>query len=118
MVRRPKPRRNKEGGFDPNGARAKAGLNRSIHDAGWAVILRMLAYKVEETGRELMAVDPRHTSQRCSQCGYTDEANRPTQATFSCRECGYRAHADVNAAVNILRAGRARQASACAGSAK
>jgi putative transposase len=43
MIRRPKPRRNGEGGFDPNGATAKAGLNRSIHDAGWAVILQMLA---------------------------------------------------------------------------
>lgn len=35
MVLRPKPRPNEEGGFDPNGAAAKSGLNKSIQDAGW-----------------------------------------------------------------------------------
>lgn len=34
MVLRLSPRPNGEGGFDPNGASAKAGLNKSIHDAG------------------------------------------------------------------------------------
>ena len=76
----------------------------------------MLTYKVEETGRELIAVDPRHTSQRCSQCGHTAPENRCRQAEFRCQGCGYPAHADVNAATNILRAGRARRASARAGS--
>jgi hypothetical protein len=96
MVRRPKPRPNAEGGFDPNGAAAKAGLNRSIHDAGWGVILRMLAYKAEEAGREVFAVDPRNTSLRCSECGYTHEKH-PGPLSLSgvrlrgtCRcECGH-----------------------------
>ena len=37
MVRRPKakPDPNQPGAFVPNGATAKAGLNRSINDAGW-----------------------------------------------------------------------------------
>ena len=39
MVRRPSPRPNSEGGFDPNGAAAKGGLNKSIHDAGWGQLL-------------------------------------------------------------------------------
>ncbi|MFC7585567.1 zinc ribbon domain-containing protein [Nonomuraea antimicrobica] len=33
--------------------------------------------------------------------------NRVTQAEFRSSACGYQAHADVNAAVNILRAGLA-----------
>jgi hypothetical protein len=45
MLRRPRPRPNEQGGFDNNGASAKAGLNRSIQDSGWGVILGMLAYK-------------------------------------------------------------------------
>ncbi|CAI7973533.1 transposase [Frankia sp. Hr75.2] len=32
-----------------------------------------------------------------------------TQAAFTCVACGHAAHADVNAAVNILRVGLARQ---------
>lgn len=106
MVRRPKPRPNEEGTFDPNGAAAKSGLNRSIHDAGWGQLLRMIAYKAEEAGREVITVNPRRTSQRCHACGHTEAANRVSTA-FRCLACGHRDHADVNAARNILRAGLA-----------
>jgi putative transposase len=110
MVRRPKPRKDQDTGtFLANGARAKAGLNRSIHDAGWGQLLRFIAYKAEDAGRELIAVDPRHTSQRCSSCGHVEAANRCSQAEFRCRSCGHEAQADVNAAETILRAGRARR---------
>ena len=51
MVRRPKPRPNPQGGFDPNGASAKAGLDRSISDSGWGQLLSMIAYKAEEADR-------------------------------------------------------------------
>jgi transposase len=42
------------------------------------------------------------TSQRCSSCGHTEAANRPSQAGFCCRACGFKDHAYVNAARNIL----------------
>jgi putative transposase len=115
MSRRPKPRPNGKGGFDPNGARAKAGLNRSIADAGWGMLCSMLVYKAEDAGRELIAVDPRHTSLRCACCGHAESENRVSQAVFRCRGCGHEDHADINAARNILRAGRAQRASARAG---
>ena len=116
MVRRPKPKPADDGSFLPNGAAAKGGLNRSIHDAGWAQLLSFVAYKAEDAGRDVIAVDPRPTSQRCSQCGHVAAENRVTQATFHCQRCGHEAHADINAAVNILRAGRAQQTPVCAGS--
>jgi putative transposase len=74
----------------------------------------MIAYKAESAGRMVISVDPRHTSLTCAKCGHTEKANRVSQAEFRCRACGHIAHADVNAACNILRAGRALQASACA----
>jgi putative transposase len=107
MVRRPAPRQNEEGTFDPNGASAKAGLNRSIQDAGWGQLLRFLTYKAEDAGREVIAVDPRNTSRMCSECGHCEAGNRPSQAVFRCLGCGHEAHADTNAALNILRAGLA-----------
>jgi putative transposase len=116
MIRRPKPHRDGRRDYLRNGASAKAGLNRSIADAGWRQLVEMIGYKAEEAGRQLVFVDPRYTSQTCSQCGYVDPENRRTQAVFVCQACGVHAHADVNAAVNILRAGRARQASPCGGS--
>lgn len=111
MTRRPKPKpdETQPGAFLPNGAAAKAGLNRSINDAGWGVFLQILAAKAEDAGRTIIAVNPRHTSQRCAQCGHVAKENRVSQAEFRCLQCGHEAHADVNAAINILRAGLARQ---------
>jgi putative transposase len=108
LVRRPKPRPGGTVGHAPNGATAKAGLNRCIHDAGWGRLLAMIAYKAESAGRTVIAVEPRNTSRTCAHCGHISAGNRHG-AVFRCRACGHEAHADTNAAVNILRAGRAQQ---------
>ncbi|PZG21296.1 transposase [Micromonospora craterilacus] len=89
---------------------AKAGLNRSILDAGWGVFLSILAAKAESAGRTIIAVDPRNTSRTCPSCGHCARENRVSQADFVCVQCGYAAHADVVGANNVLRAGLARQA--------
>ncbi|GGJ30696.1 RNA-guided endonuclease InsQ/TnpB family protein [Streptomyces brasiliensis] len=105
----PKPDAERPGAFLPNGASAKAGLNRSIADAGWGVFLAILAAKAEGAGREVMAVDPRNTSRRCPECGHTAKENRPTQEKFHCQECDHQAHADTVGALNVLRAGLVRR---------
>ncbi len=87
----------------------KAGLNRSILDAGWGVLLSVLAYKAESAGRVVVAVDPRNTSRTCPKCGHCAADNRVTQATFRCVACSYAEHADVVGATNVLRAGLALQ---------
>jgi putative transposase len=108
MTRRARPVPNDDGGFCRNGATAKSGLNESILDVGWGRFRQMLAYKAEEAGRQFIVVNPRYTSQRCAVCGHIDGDNR--QGTvFECVACGHRDHADVNAAVNILRAGLAQR---------
>ncbi|MFD7450883.1 RNA-guided endonuclease InsQ/TnpB family protein [Kitasatospora sp. NPDC059827] len=111
MVKAPasKPDPDRPGGFLPNGAAAKAGLNRSISDAGWGVFLAILTSKAESAGREVIAVDPRNTSRTCPPCGHTAKENRPTQEKFHCVSCGHQAHADTVGAVNVLRAGLARR---------
>lgn len=83
--------------------RQKAGLNRSILNQGWGGFETILAYKMEERGGTLVCVDPAYTSQTCSECGAVDRESRESQALFVCRHCGFRAHADHNAAINILR---------------
>ncbi|MGI5519112.1 RNA-guided endonuclease InsQ/TnpB family protein [Streptomyces sp. CA-106131] len=105
----PKPDAERPGAFLPNGASAKAGLNRSIADAGWGVFLAILAAKAEGAGREVMAVDPRNTSRRCPECGHTAKENRPIQEKFHCQECDHQAHADTVGALNVLRAGLVRR---------
>ncbi len=96
------------------GRRAKAGLNRSVLDACFGEFRRLLEYKGRLYGCEVVAVNPAYTSQRCSTCGHTEAGNRRSQAEFMCLSCGFTKNADVNAAVNILRAGSC-PATACGG---
>ncbi|HWD96333.1 MAG TPA: transposase [Acidimicrobiales bacterium] len=114
MTRAPKakPDPSRPGEYLPNGATAKAILNRSILEAGRGQLASQLLYKAESAGEVVVAIDPRHTSQTCAQCGHVNAGNRVSQSAFRCRRCGHKDHADLNAARNILRAGRARRASA------
>jgi IS605 OrfB family transposase len=78
--------------------RAKAGLNRSIHAAGWGQLATRLEHKAPGRVEE---IDPAYTSQTCHACGHCAAENRESQAVFRCRACGHTDHADVNAAKNI-----------------
>jgi putative transposase len=81
---------------------SRGNLAKQILDCSWSEWFRQLRYKAEEAGRRLVAVDPKYTSQICSQCGFKHPDNRKTQADFACLLCGHRDNADHNAAVNIL----------------
>jgi putative transposase len=100
MTRRPAPRPDpgKPGTFAPNRARAKAGLNRSILDAGWAQFTSILTGKAAEAGRRLVLVNPAGTSINCHRCGHGCE--RPQRKTVICPVHGA-IDADVNGARNI-----------------
>jgi putative transposase len=87
--------------------RAKSGLNRSILDQGWGEFRRQLEYKQKWRGGLVIAVPPHHTSQRCAACGCVSPENRISQSQFQCIECKHTENADLNAARNILAAGRA-----------
>ncbi len=85
-------------------------LNKAILDQGWGEFRRQLKYKLEWTGGQLIQVNPRFTSQTCSECGCIDPNNRKTQTDFICQNCNFKINADFNAALNILRAGHAQLA--------
>jgi len=92
------------------GRAAKAGLNRVVLDASFGEFRRLLEYKGELYGCEVVAVLPHYTSQRCSVCGHVEKGNRTSQAEFRCLSCGYEANADLNAAINILAAASSTEA--------
>ena len=87
--------------------KAKSGLNKSILDQGWGEFKHQLGYKLNWHGGMLVEVPAHYTSQQCSVCGHITKENRTNQAKFECVSCGHKAHADVNAAKNILAAGHA-----------
>lgn len=83
----------------PNGAAAKAGLNRALLAVGLGELCELLAYKARREGKAFLKVSARFSSQECSECTHTSPDNRPTQAEFHCRACGFQTHADYNASV-------------------
>ena len=85
----------------------KSGLNKAILDQGWSKFADQLKYKSHLQGGSVDTVDPKYTSQTCSDCGNQSKENRTTQSSFECISCGFKADADVNAARNILAAGLA-----------
>jgi putative transposase len=102
LVKRPKPKQVEvTGQYLPNGAAAKAGLNKSISDAGWSRFVQLCSYKAAWAGRTLVQVDPRYTSQVCSGCGVVVKKDL-SERWHSC-ECGCELDRDTNAAMNILK---------------
>lgn len=85
--------------------KAKSGLNREILNVGFYGIKSKLEYKSNNRGGQLIMVDPKHTSQECSECGHIDKENRKTQSKFKCVKCGHTENADFNASKNILKKG-------------
>jgi len=83
----------------------KRSLSKLISDAAWSDFRHKLAYKVAWTGRQVVAVNPRYTSQTCSVCGFQQKMPL-NKRKFVCRNCGLELDRDHNAARNIERLGR------------
>lgn len=84
-------------------------LAKSILDAAWSQFLRQLRYKAESAGALVVEVDPRGTSQECSQC-HQNVPKELSVRVHDCPHCGFKTGRDHNAALNILKratAGRA-----------
>ncbi|NEO52719.1 MAG: IS200/IS605 family element transposase accessory protein TnpB [Okeania sp. SIO2C9] len=79
---------------------AKTRLSKSINDAGWGNFLSILTVKAENAGQKTIAVNPRNTSQDCSNCGEKVPKELNIR-THSCPHCGIVMDRDLNAAINI-----------------
>lgn len=82
-------------------AKARKAQRRRLHGWSFAQFQTFVAYKAEARSIRIGFVDPRYTSQKCSQCQHNTRGNRPTQAEFRCKKCGFELSADHNAAINI-----------------
>jgi putative transposase len=104
MVRRPKPKPDPDNPRQhlPNGAAAKAGLNKGIYANCWGLFAKRLAQKMKASGTTLVEVPAGYSSQECRKCGHTAKENRQSQTVFLCLACGHGDHADHNAAQIVL----------------
>ncbi len=63
-------------------------------------IFDKLKSKCNEQGVLIHEVSPTYTSQRCSECGWVNKANR-IRKIFKCTSCGFTIDDDLNASINI-----------------
>ena len=83
------------------GVSVKRGLNRSIYEQTWGILVSQLSYKAEYAGRELVKVNPSYTSRTCSGCGVILMEKLAIYRLFVCQACGLVMDRDRNAARNI-----------------
>ena len=89
------------------GLRKNHNLALSISDASWSIFREWLEYFGTIFNREVIAVDPKFTSQDCSNCGNRVKKSLSTR-THKC-SCGAVLCRDHNAALNILAKGTGGQ---------
>jgi len=83
-------------------------LARAIADCGWGEFRRQLEYKCERYGRRLVVIDRWYPSNKtCSACGHLLAQLSLSTRCWTCPCCDARHDRDINAAKNILAAGRA-----------
>jgi len=86
----------------------KGNLSKSIADASWSEFVRQLEYKALWYGRKLVGIDRWYpSSKRCSACGFVVNKLSLSIREWSCPACNAQHDRDINAAINILAAGRA-----------
>lgn len=79
-------------------------LARSIQDANWGLIIKMVGYKANWNGRTIIRLDTFYPSTKtCSNCGSIKDMPL-SERVYNC-ECGLCLDRDINAAINIRNAG-------------
>ena len=79
-------------------------LAKSIMDSAWNTFVMILLAKAEEAERKVIKIDPKYTSQLCSQCGNIVKKDLSVRI-HNCPHCNLILDRDVNAARNILARG-------------
>jgi putative transposase len=101
MMKRCKPKYDSESSrFLPNGQSAKRALSRLIADASWYTLISKIEYVAAKSGKIVLKIDPRKTSQTCIVCGHIDAASRDGEK-FVCTNCGHVDDANLQEARNI-----------------
>ena len=81
-------------------------LAKAISDVSWSSFGTKLDYKIAENQGCLVKIDRFYPSSKtCSNCGCVKDKLLLSERTYHCEECGFEIDRDLNASINILKAG-------------
>ena len=81
-------------------------LAKAISSVSWSSFITKLEYKIAENQGCLIKIDPFYPSSKtCSNCGCVKKELKLSERTYHCSECGFTIDRDLNASINILKAG-------------
>ena len=81
-------------------------LAKAISDVSWSSFITKLEYKIAENQGKIVKIDRFYPSSKtCSNCGCVKESLKLSERTYHCEECGFTIDRDLNASINILKAG-------------
>jgi len=99
-----RPKQDENGNYVANGQSRKSGLNKSITDAGWAQFIDILSFKAESAGGKVVKVNPKSTSQVCSNC-LNVVPKTLKERWHDCDQCNLSIDRDTNSAILIKKVG-------------
>lgn len=77
---------------------------KNIADSSWAKFIQMLEYKSENSGVQIIKVNPKDTTKTCSNCGHIQKMPLWVR-TYQCKNCLFEMCRDENSAINIKQKG-------------
>ena len=81
-------------------------LAKAISSVSWSSFITKLEYKIAENQGKIVKIDRFYPSSKtCSNCGCVKESLKLSERTYHCSECGFTIDRDLNASINILKAG-------------
>ena len=81
-------------------------LSKEISDVSWSEFFRMLEYKAEWYGKEVVRVNRYYASSKTCSCGVKNENLKLSDRVWTCNSCGAINDRDLLASQNILKEGR------------
>lgn len=89
-------------------------LSNSISSAAWSEFRRQIEYKADIYGKNVLFIDRfEPSSKTCSVCGYIKSDLTLNVREWVCPVCGEHHDRDINAAINIKRAGLTNTYTSC-----
>ena len=81
-------------------------LAKAISSVSWSSFITKLDYKIAENQGKIVKIDRFYPSSKtCSNCGCVKKELKLSERTYHCSECGFTIDRDLNASINILKAG-------------